>query len=149
MIFLLRRSGHSLLSVFSVSNGRNRNCLKCRGFIGKYMFVFTTFQADNYSAPSGVDNVSWVDSTPRSPVPTSLHLLALHLKPSLPGLRAPEHPLFTPSPLILIQVKWRGHKGYCRGVLITPPFVGPFCWSVGAQPTTHLRRANPLTPFLT
>ncbi len=28
----------------------------------------------------------------------SLHLLALQLKPSLPGLRAPEQPLFTQPP---------------------------------------------------
>ncbi len=32
---------------------------------------------------------SWVCSTPRSPVPASLHLLALHFKLSLSGLRAP------------------------------------------------------------
>ncbi len=29
----------------------------------------------------------WVGSTPRSPVPVPLHLVALQLKPSLPGLR--------------------------------------------------------------
>ncbi len=43
-----------------------------------------------------LDDVSWVVSTPRSPVTASLHLLALQLKPSLCGLRAPEHPFFTP-----------------------------------------------------
>ncbi len=48
-------------------------------------------------------DVSWVVSTPRSPVPVSLHLLALQLKSSLSGLRAPEHPLFTPSLLVLIE----------------------------------------------
>ncbi len=56
-------------------------------------------------------DVSWVVSTPRSPVSASLHLLALQLKPSLPGLRAPEHPLFTFSLLVLIQVTRRGRKG--------------------------------------
>ncbi len=39
-------------------------------------------------------DVSWVVSTPRSPVPASLHLLALQLKLFLHGLRAP---LFTHS----------------------------------------------------
>ncbi len=65
-------------------------------------------------------DVAWVVSTPRSPVPASLHLLVLQLKPSLSGLRAPEYPLFAPSLLVLIQVTKRGR----RGVLITPPFVG-------------------------
>ncbi len=55
--------------------------------------------------------VSWVVSTPRSPVPASQHLLDLQLKPSLPGLIAPEHPLFTPTLLVLIQVTRRGRKG--------------------------------------
>ncbi len=51
--------------------------------------------------------VSWVVSSPRSPVSASLHLLALQLKPSLSGLRAPEHPPFSPSLLVLIQVtRW-------------------------------------------
>ncbi len=39
-------------------------------------------------------DVSWEVSTQRSPVPASLHLLALQLKPSMLGLRAPEHLLF-------------------------------------------------------
>ncbi len=43
-------------------------------------------------------NTSW------SPVPASLHLLALQVKPCLSALRAPEHPLFTPSLLVLMQV---------------------------------------------
>ncbi len=49
-------------------------------------------------------DVSWVASTPRSPVPVSLHLLALQLKPSRSVLRALEHPLcqFTPSLLVLL-----------------------------------------------
>ncbi len=45
-------------------------------------------------------DASWVVSTPRSPVPAWLYLLAVQLKPSLPGLSAPERPLFTPSHLV-------------------------------------------------
>ncbi len=41
-----------------------------------------------------------------------LHLLALQFKPNMSGLRAPEHPLFTPSLVVLIQVTWRGSKMY-------------------------------------
>ncbi len=71
-----------------------------------------------------------VGSTPRSPVPASLHLAALYVKPCLSGLREPEHPLFTPPLIsILIHVKRRGarDKGLIgRGVLTTPPFVRPF-----------------------
>ncbi len=48
-----------------------------------------------------------VVSTLRSPVPASLHLLALQLKRSLSGLRTPEHPFFTTP-----QVTRRGRKGY-------------------------------------
>ncbi len=62
--------------------------------------------------------------------PQTLNLLALHLKPSLSGLWAPERPLFT-------------H----RGVLTIPPFIGPFCMSVGAQSTVESWHADPLTPF--
>ncbi len=43
-------------------------------------------------------DVSWVVNTLRSPVPASLRLEALQLKPSLPGLRALEYPLFTHYP---------------------------------------------------
>ncbi len=56
-------------------------------------------------------DVSWVGSTPSSPVQASLQLLALQLKPSLSGLRAPEHPLFTLSLLVLIKVTRQGRKG--------------------------------------
>ncbi len=38
-----------------------------------------------------IGDVSLVVGTPRPPVPASLHLVALQLKPSLSGLRAPEH----------------------------------------------------------
>ncbi len=55
--------------------------------------------------------VSQVSSTPRYPVPVLLHLLALQLKPNLSGLWAPEHPLYTPSLLVLIQVTRRKRKG--------------------------------------
>ncbi len=46
-----------------------------------------------------IGGVSWVSSISRSPIPASLHLVALQLKPSMPGLRPPERPLhfrFTP-----------------------------------------------------
>ncbi len=43
-------------------------------------------------------DASWVVSTSRSPVPAPLQLLALQLKPNLPGLRASQHPLFNPPP---------------------------------------------------
>ncbi len=56
------------------------------------------------------DDASWVGSTQRSPVPASLYLLALQLMSSLSGLFAPEHPLFTPSLLVLIQVTRRGKE---------------------------------------
>ncbi len=56
-------------------------------------------------------DVSWVVIAPRSPVQTSLHLFTLKPKASLPGLRAPENPLLTPSLLVLIQVTRRGRKG--------------------------------------
>ncbi len=57
-----------------------------------------------------INEVSWVVSTPRFPVPASLHLLALQLKPSLLGLRATERTIFTPSFLVSIQVTRRGRK---------------------------------------
>ncbi len=69
-------------------------------------------------------DVSWVVCTPRSPVPASLHLLALQLKPSLPGLRAPEHPLFTRFNPCDGDARDRNLIG--RGVLITSSFVGEF-----------------------
>ncbi len=40
-------------------------------------------------------DVSWMGSTPMSPAPASLHLLALQLTPSLSGSKAPECPLYT------------------------------------------------------
>ncbi len=80
-------------------------------------------------------DVSWVVNTPRSSVPTSLHLLALQLKLTMPGLRAPARPLFTLSFLVLIRMIRRGRKEYWsligRDVLITQ-FFGRFCRSVGA-----------------
>ncbi len=48
-------------------------------------------------------DVSWVVSTPRSPVPALLYLLPLQLKPSLPCLIVPGNRLFAPSLLVLIQ----------------------------------------------
>ncbi len=55
-------------------------------------------------------DVSWVVSTLRSPVPASLQLMALQITPSLSSLRVPEHPRFTPSLLVLIQVTRQGRK---------------------------------------
>ncbi len=83
---------------------------------------------------------SWVVSIQRSPVPASLHLSALQL--NLSGLRAPEHPLFTPSVLVLILVTRQGRKGkeYDRQRR------GQFCRSVGAKSTTQHGRADPLSP---
>ncbi len=69
-------------------------------------------------------DVSWVASTPRPPVSASLHLLALQLKPSLSGLSAPEHPLFTRFNPCDGDARDRNLIG--RGVLITPSFVGEF-----------------------
>ncbi len=56
-------------------------------------------------------HVSRVGSTLRSPVPASLHLLALQLMPSLFGLWAPERPLFTHTLLGFIHATQRGRKG--------------------------------------
>ncbi len=57
---------------------------------------------------------------PMSPVPASVHLLALRLKPNVPVLRVLEHFPFTLNP--------GGATGslFGIGVLATPPFVGPF-----------------------
>ncbi len=79
----------------------------------------------------------------------SLHLLALLLKPSLSGLRAPDHLLFTPFLLVVIQVTRRGRKERSligRGVLTTLPLVGPFVRPVGAQSTAQPWHTDPLTP---
>ncbi len=91
-------------------------------FLRSHVFNFcVSWLNSRWHSPGGVDSassrkthgdVSWVVSTPRSPIPASLHLLALQLKPSLSGLRAPQHPLFTPSLLVLIQVTRRGLKGW-------------------------------------
>ncbi len=83
-------------------------------------------------------DISWVVSTPRSPVPASLRLMALQVL----GLRASECPLFTHPPCWFYS-RWRDDGdardrsliGRC--VLTAPPFVGPFCRSVGAQSTTQ------------
>ncbi len=71
-----------------------------------YMLFLLVIEVDPASPRENHCDVSWVVSTPRPPVPASLHLLALQLKPNLSGLRAPEHPIFTPRPplLVLIQV---------------------------------------------
>ncbi len=96
------------------------------------------------------DDGSWVVNTPRSPVPTWLHLLVLQLKPSLSGLRAPEHLIFiSPPPCWFLSRRRDGDARYRslvgRGVLITPPF-RPFCRSVGVHSTIQPCRADSLTP---
>ncbi len=79
-------------------------------------------------------DVSWVGSTPRSPVPVSLHLLDLQLKPSLPNLRAPDCPIFLFG---LSPGDARDRSLIGRAALTKPPFVGPFCRPVGAQFTAQ------------
>ncbi len=64
-----------------------------------------------FSVVTFIGDASWVGRTRRSPVPVSLHLLALQPKPSLPSLRALERPLFTSSHSVLIPVTRRGRKG--------------------------------------
>ncbi len=78
------------------------------------------------------------------PVPASLHLLALQLKREHRSIRFSHPPFWFKS-------RWcdgdaRERSLIDRGVLITPPFVEPFCRSVGAQSTTEAWRADPLTP---
>ncbi len=90
-----------------------------------------------------IGDVSWVFSTPRPPIPGSLHLLGLQLKPSLSGLRAPEHPRFTPSLSVLIQIGTQG----ARGVLVITLFAWPFRSSVGAQSTAQPWHTDPVTPI--
>ncbi len=77
-----------------------------------------------------IDDVSWVPSAARSSVPASLHLLVLQLKPSFPCLRARALPFgFDPGDATGTQE--------IGGVLATPPFVEPFCMSVGVQSTAQ------------
>ncbi len=75
-------------------------------------------------------DVSWVGSTPR---------LALQLTPSLSGLWAPERPLFTPS----LDGDARDTILIGRGVMTAPPFIGPFCMSLGAQSTAQSWHTDP------
>ncbi len=56
-----------------------------RGYMRTYLLVL---EAASPREKHG--DISWVVSTPRSPVPLSLHLLALQLKPSLSGWKVPE-----------------------------------------------------------
>ncbi len=76
-----------------------------------YLYLLEAGRVEPPSSRESHGDVSWVVSTPRSPIPALLHSLALQLKPCLSGSRAPEHPLFTPSLLVLIQVARRGRKG--------------------------------------
>ncbi len=69
-------------------------------------------------------DVSWVGSSPRSPVPASLHLSALQLKWNLSGMSAAERPHFTPSVLFFDPGNAKDRSMIGRGVFTTPPFVG-------------------------
>ncbi len=99
----------------------------------------------------GITNgeTSWVVSTRRSPVPTSLHSLVLQLKPSLFGLRTPEHPLLPPSLLVLIQVTRKGGEGQgigvCSSDVLLDRFVGHYVLNLlpsPGVPTLWLIRAK-------
>ncbi len=89
--------------------------------------------------------ISISDFLPKSPVPVLLHLLALQLKPSLlvrfvsAGASALHiHTLpFGFDPGGARDRSWIG-----RGVLTTPPFVGPFCRPVGDQSTAQSTLAH-------
>ncbi len=59
----------------------------------------------HYRCKNSVVHASRMGSTQRFPVPMSLHLLTLQLKPSLSGSRARKLPLFIPCILVLIQRK--------------------------------------------
>ncbi len=76
-----------------------------------------TYSLELPSPREKLGDASWVVRTPGSPVPASLHLLALQLKPSLSGGSA-LHTLsfgFNPDDA-------RESSLVARGVLITPPF---------------------------
>ncbi len=129
---------------------RGRHCLLTVSVLYLYLRQHSPGPVELASQRENHGNVSWVVRTPKSPIPASLQLLALYLKPRLSGLRALQHLLTTPSLLILIQIRDGGAMGRGltgKGVLIIPPLVGPFRTSVGAQSTTQPRRADTLTPI--
>ncbi len=69
--------------------------------------------------------VSWIVSTSRSPVPASMHLLALQLKPSWPvQVESAGASALHILPFGLNPGDARDRSLIGRGVLITPPFVG-------------------------
>ncbi len=87
-------------------------------------------------------DLSCVVSTPRSPVPASLLSNSSQACPVCErrGVRSSHKDSCGLNPG---DARDRGLIG--RGVLITPPFVGPFCRSVGAQSTVQAWLADPLT----
>ncbi len=112
-------------------------CMMNCNSLGCFYSRLTYLQLWRYSSGAGwagitksIGHVSWVGSTPRSSVTTSLRLLALQLKSRLPGLIAPERPLFTPSLSILTQGMQGIEVLLDSGVLTTA-----ICWSVCAQST--------------
>ncbi len=101
-----------------------------------------------------IGDVLWIVSTLSSPVPASLHLAALPLKPSwaCPVWERRSVRSSHTHPPFLVQSRWRDGDGrggslIGRGVLPTPPF-GPFCRTAGAQYTTQPRHTNPLTAMI-
>ncbi len=117
--------------------------------VGTYLLVrVAAFARGGLNRHHHIGDVSLVVSTPRPPFPASPHLLALQLKPSLPGLRTPECPL----PFGLFESRWRDEDARDRSligrgvVLTTPPFVGTFCKSVDAQSTALPWHTDPLAP---
>ncbi len=128
--------------------------INCRGIrttvllLTYCLYLVAAFTRGGLSRHNHNCDVSWVVTTPRSPVIASLHLLALQLKPSLPGLIAPERPLFTHTLPVGFNPGDATGSLIGRGVLVTPPFVGPFCRRVGTQSTTQPWRAHPLTTEL-
>ncbi len=73
----------------------------------------------SFSIIKGISHGSYEVNIPMSPVPESMHLLALQRKSNFPVLRVSEHFPFTLNP--------GGATGslFGIGVLATPPFVGP------------------------
>ncbi len=83
-----------------------------------------------------ISDVSWVISTPRAPVPASLHLEALQLKPIWACPVWERRSLYTPT-----ASRWRDGDARERSlkgrVVLTTPPSGFFCRIAGAQSTTQ------------
>ncbi len=59
--------------------------LSC-SYLSNCLLMELTLYPGGLSRRPNIGVVPWVVSTPRSPVPASLHLVALQLKPSMSGL---------------------------------------------------------------